>query len=230
MLDEELVKKLINFFSLHTPHSFKKKEIVLHAEETSSCIFFLKSGFIRVYRLSEQGEELTLTILKPFEFFPFSCGTIPVTGNFYLEAITSTEVWKIPQEEFLQFLKRNPEIYYKLTNTIFTRFEGILTRMENLVTKRAYNKVASTILACAQRFGETKNGQIIVGLPLTHKDIAALVGITRETTCLEMKKLEKTGAISYSGRMLIIEDIKKLEEESLFLQNESTGEYQYITL
>lgn len=230
MAEDDLVRRLVDFFNQYNPHSFKRKEIVLHAEDTSSYTFFLKSGFIRVYRLTEQGEELTLTILKPFDFFPFNCGTISSGGNFYLEALTQAEVWKIPQDQFLQFLKDNPEIYYKLTNTIFTRFEGLLIRMEDLVTKRAYNKVASTLLACAQKFGETKNGRVVVDLPLTHKDIAALVGITRETTCLEMKKLEKIGVISYSGRKLVIEDIKKLEEESLFLSDEDSRKYQYITL
>jgi CRP-like cAMP-binding protein len=90
--------------------------------------------------------------------------------------------------------------------------------MEYLVFSNAYTKIATTLISCANKFGEIqKNNSTIIDIPLTHKDIATLVGITRETTSLEMKKLEKQGFISRDGRRLIINNVKKLEEV-IFLQ------------
>lgn len=208
------LQTLDNFFMQYKPLRFHKRDIVLHADDYSPDVFYIKSGYVRVYRISEYGEELTLSILKPGDLFPILWEVDDAPNPYYMEAVTSVEVWRFPRDQFLNFVKDNPDLFYDLTSKLITRFGGMLSRMEYLITSRAYNKVAATLFTCAKRFGVTKEDQVIVDVPLTHKDIATLVGITRETTCLEMKKLERKGLISHLGRLLVIKDMKKLEEES----------------
>lgn len=208
-------QKLNTFFSQFKPIQYKKRTLILHADEVLSNIFFIKNGYIRVYKISEQGEELTLAILKPNDLFPFTYGIHNLPNSYYLEALTPIELWRIPQDTFVSFLQSQPDIFEELTNRILIRFGGLLTRMEYLVFGNAYTKVASIVLICAKQFGEKKEGLIIIPLPLTHKDIATLVGITRETACLEMKKLEKEGIISHQGRNLVVNNIDLLESISL---------------
>ncbi len=178
-------------------------------------VYFVKSGYIRVYRVSEDGEELTLVILKPGDLFPFVWSENDLPNHYYLEALTPVDVLKVPKEKFLSFLESQPRLTYELTSYLLVRFGGLLTRMEYLIFGNAYTKVAATLLVCAKSFGEQQGNQVMVNLPLTHKDIATMVGITRETTCLEMKKLERQGLISHQGRYFIIKDLQGLEHESL---------------
>lgn len=185
--------------------------LLFHPEDITSSVFYIKSGYIRVFRISEEGEELTLTILKPKDFFPLSYAINTTANAYYLEAITTLEVWKAPQDQFLTFIKSNPELFYDLTTRILVRFDGVLTRVENLLFSNANAKIAATLLMCAKGFGEEFHGNTIVKVPLTHRDIATLVGITRETTSLEMKKLEKQGFVTKSGRFIVIKDLKRLE-------------------
>lgn len=213
-------KQLNLFFTQFKPLSYKKKEVVLHAEEYCNNVFYVKEGYLRAYRVSEEGEELTLAILKSEDFFPITWGADNMLNHYYLEALTPIEVLRIPQETFLHFIKSHPDVFYELAAHISIRFGGLLTRMEYLMFGNAYSKVAATLLVCAKRFGRREGKEIIINLPLTHKDIANLVGITRETTCLEMKKLEKKGAITHRSRLLIITDMKKLEQESLVDNNQ----------
>jgi len=204
-------------FSSYKPLRFKRREIVLYADEQVTNIFYIRSGYVRVYRISELGEELTITILKPLDLFPISWGIDHTPNPYYLEAITSLEVYRVSQAQFLRYIRSQPDTFYELASKMLARFDRLLTRMEYLVTGRAYTKVASIILVCAASFGQKQGANVVLSIPLTHRDIAALVGITRETTCLEMKKLEKKGLISHLGRQLIVKDLKKLEEESAFL-------------
>ncbi len=226
MLILNSVSKINLFFQKYKLLKYKKRSMILHANDNSSSVFFIKSGYVRVYRLSEQGEELTLTILKPDDFFPLTYGMNNITNPYYLEAITPLELWSAPQEQFLHFIKDNPDVYEDLTSRLLVRFDGFLSRMEYLVCSNAYIKVAATLLICAKRFGEEQGDSIIFKVPLTHKDIATLVGITRETTSLEMKKLEKAGFVAREGKFLLLRNIKKLEEEILFISQEhSTLDY-----
>ncbi|MBI2600423.1 Crp/Fnr family transcriptional regulator [Candidatus Daviesbacteria bacterium] len=213
MLSENISKKVFNYFQSSTITRFKKKDIVLHPEQNTSLVFSIKSGFARAYRISEDGDELTLMILKSGDIFPLAIGILSDHNNYYIEAITSLEVYSAKEDLFLSFVKSRPEIFYELMTDTLAQFNNLLARMENLVIGKAYSKVVSTLLSCVQSFGQKKGDNVILNLPLTHKDIANLAGITRETTCLEMKKLVNKGLISKSGKLFIVTNLKQLEEE-----------------
>ena len=215
MINPILQEKIDTFFQQYKLLSYKKRTMIQHSNDSSSSVFYIKSGYIRVYRISEDGEELTLTILKPGDFFPLTYGLHHTESSYYLEAITALELWKAPQEHFLRFMKRDVDVLYELTNRIFIRFDGFLARLEYMVFSNAYTKVATTLLMCAKGLGEENGNQIIVKVPLTHKDIATMVGITRETTSLEMKKLERKGLLSRNGKNIIITDYKQLADEAM---------------
>lgn len=214
MLQLDTHAKLDVFFNQYKPLQYRARTIISHPNDAQSSVFYIKGGYLRVFRISEQGEELTLTILKPKDFFPLTYGMTDSSAlnSYYLETVTPLEIWKVRIDQFVSFIKSEPEIYQELTERVLIRFDNMLTKMEYLVFNNAYTKVAATIISCARKFGERKGETVIIPVPLTHKDIATLIGITRETTSLEMKKLEKQGHIARIGKQLIIKDINKLEE------------------
>lgn len=211
MSESQLVANLEQFFQSSRVSSYKRRTLIFQPNDLATTVFYIKSGYVRVYRISEDGEELTLTILKPKDFFPLSYGMNKTANSYYLEAITPLEVWKAPQDQFVDFIKAQPDIMYELTTRILIRFDSLVSRMENLLFSNAHIKIAATLLMCAKGFGEDFNGDTRVNIPLTHRDIATFVGITRETTSLEMKKLEKQGLLKKSGRFIIITNMKRLE-------------------
>ena len=116
---------------------------------------------------------------------------------------------------FIDFVKKDPELFYELTQRLLIRFDGVLARIESMAFSNAYTKVATILLMCAKGLGESYGEQIILRVPLTHKDIATMIGITRETTSLEMKKLERKGLVKRQGKYLVLTNYEKLEEECL---------------
>lgn len=215
MMDKDSRQKLGSFFSQFKLLHYKKNAIILRPEDSPQGVYYLHKGYVRLYALSQDGEELTLIIFKPEDFFPMMWAINDIQTPYYLEAMTAIELWRVSRSQFLDFIKENPDILFELTSRIVTRLGGLLERMEYLVFGNAYQKVASILAICAQRFGEKEGGQIKINVPLTHKDIAMLLGLTRETVSLEMKKLEKKGIITYHGRMIFAKNGQKLENESL---------------
>lgn len=220
MFQSDSLKKLTAFFTHHNPIEFEKGEIILQADDLSSDIFYIESGFVKVYRIAESGEELTLFILKPEDIFPQVINSVGLPNLYYFEALTNLSVRRTPKETLMNFLKKEPELFYDLTDHFLTRFGGLLTRMEYLLLNSAHTKVVTTLLICASNLGEKSGGDVVVKIPLTHKDIANLTGITRETTCLEMKKLERMGLVKRLGRLLVVRDMKRLEKETLLADHE----------
>ena len=208
-------QKLDNFFINHKPFHYKKGEVILRAGEPLSSIFYIKKGYARVYSLSKTGEELTLIIFRAGDFFPTMSILVRPLNTYFIEAMTPCELLRASREEFVAFIKNNPEFHLELTKRILIRFGGVLERMEHLVFGNAGAKIASIILICAERFGKKEGSRIIIEVPLTHSDIASLVGLTRETTSIEIKKLVDKGLIGYKGRQLVVKNLRGLKGKSL---------------
>lgn len=210
-----IAEKLNKFFSKFKKHYYKKGEMILRGGDSPQGVYFINKGYIKDYSISKEGEELTLIIFKPEDFFPMQWVFNNRPNAHYFEAMTEVELWRCKKEEFINFIKDNPDIFFELTSHILIRMGGIMQRMEYLAFGNAYEKVASILMICAERFGEKKGNGSIINIPLTHRDIAMLVGMTRETVSIETKKLERKGIIGYAGRLIFVKNIKKLQEESL---------------
>lgn len=209
------VQKLNSFFSRFKKYHYEKGETILRAGDNPQGVYFVDKGYIRDYSVSKDGEELTLIIFKPGDFFPISWVFNNSPNSHYFEAMTAVELWRCSKEDFLIFVKANPEIFVELTGHIVLRLGGIMQRMEYLAFGNAYEKVASILLILSERFGKKEGENIVIQVPLVHRDIAELLGITRETASIELKKLENKKIIAHHSKFIIVKDQNKLKKESL---------------
>lgn len=207
--------RLESFFRQYRHLRYKKGETVLYAGDDAPGAFMLVHGYVRLYSISKEGEELTLIVYKPGDIFPMLLAVSNVPNPYYIETVTPCELYRAPKDEFLSFIKSNGDVLFELTKRVLIRLGGLLSRMEYLAFGNAYQKIASILHICAERFGEESGTNIIVQVPLTHKDVANFVGVTRETASIEIKKLERKGIITFRGRHVVVKNLSNLRRESL---------------
>jgi CRP-like cAMP-binding protein len=212
---ETVFKELEAFFSTYKILHYKKHEVLMRPDDTPNGIFYLVKGYARLYAISETGEELTLIYFYPGNAFPLTYALNDTPNKYYLEACTPIELRKAPIKDFLAFIHKNPAVFTKITSGILARVNGILERMEYLVFGNSYQKVASIIAICATRFGSDEENGRFTHLPLTHKDLGMMTGLTRETVSTEVKRLERKHLIIYEGKNIIVPNMQKLKEEAL---------------
>lgn len=207
--------ELDNFFQNYPLLTFKKREVLFRSHERPTGVYYLKKGFVRNYAVSLNGEEFTQVIFRIHDFFPMSWA-INNTKNFHTyEAMTEIEAWRAPRGEFQEFIKENPAVLFELMKRVVIRLKGTQQRIEELAFGNANHKVASILLICAERFGvKTRNG-IEIQVPLIHRDIASLVGLTRETVSIEMNKLKKKGIFESSYGFVTVKNMNLLYSHSL---------------
>jgi CRP/FNR family transcriptional regulator len=215
-MEKKPVSKLGLFFSNFRSLNYKKGEVIIRPEDTPPGVFYINRGYVRLYALSESGQELNLIIFQPGDFFPMIWAFNDHALTQYCEAMTPLEVSRAPKEDFREFARKNPEVVWDVTVKILTRLRGLLERMEYMVFGNAYQKVASILVICAERFGFRKGNSIMIKVPLTHRDIASLIGLTRETTSVEIKKLEKLGVILKKGGHFRVKNLDRLKDEAIW--------------
>lgn len=205
---------LLDFFKRFRLYTFKKRDVIIRPFFHVADVFYLKKGFVKCYVTSKDGEELTFVIFKPEDILPMTW----IKNNryfYYFEALTGCEMYRAPKDKFLSFMNSHPEVAEELMVKISTRLRGILQCMESLAFGNAGEKVATTLMICAERFGEKRDKSIFISIPLTQKDIASLVGMTRETTSIEINKLKRQKIISYKRYFITVLNLKKLKSFSL---------------
>jgi CRP-like cAMP-binding protein len=219
-MDGDLKNKLDNFFANAKKFNYKKGEVIIRADDEPAGVYYISEGYVRSYSLTEDGRELTLNIFKPGSYFPMTWAIADIQNSFFYEAMTTLEVSRLPKTEIVDLVKNDNKLLYDLTRRLLIGLNGLVVRMEYLFMGSAYNKVASSILLLARRFGEESKDGLIIRLHFTHQDIASLAGITRETATLEIQNLEKNGLITRENRLIIVKDIERLREESYIYTEE----------
>lgn len=227
-MDNTITDKLEGLFSQFRLVRYYKGQIILQPGDSLQGVYYLKEGYVKFYSISPEGYELTLNIFKPGSYFSMMWAIGNVPNVYIFKAITDVTVWQAPKEEVLSFLKKDPEVLFELTRRTFIGLSGLLERVEYLLFGDAYKKVASVLLMAASRFGEKgDDGEVMIQLTLTHQEIANLANLARETTSIQLKKMERKGIFVQRGHRIVIKNLEKLQEESQIYQDEAPLPYTF---
>ena len=195
--------------------NYGRGETILRAGEEPQGIFLIVKGFVRIYSVREDGQELSLSIYKEGSCFPllWALGNIP--NEYSFEALTDVELKRIPREAAIEYFQNHCEEFYGLMKRVFVGLDGILTNVEYQLSGDAYHRIVSVLYLTAKRFGEADGPEgVRIPIPLAHQNIASLSAVSRETASLMLEKLKDRGLIVYQRKCITVADIEKLERET----------------
>jgi CRP/FNR family transcriptional regulator len=185
---------------------YRKKEFVYLPFEEKQNIYFIKKGNVEIGYLDDDGKELTLDILGEGDIFGQFLGFGFSKG--YARALDEAIICYIRKNEFEYFLQKYPRLTYKLLKLLTLKINSIENKLQDLVFKDVKTRICQQLLRLYQKSGNQKNGKIRI--PLTHQDVAKLVGSTRETASVCLAELKKDGIISYQRRRIFIHSLNEL--------------------
>lgn len=212
MIDDVTVK-LDKFFADFETKPYKKGEMIINAHDPIDHIFYLKKGYVRQYFISPEGEELTLHTYRPGSFFPISLVLTGGANKYFFESWSNVEAKKAPATKVVELIRNDHEILFDLTRRLSAGLTGYLSRTEKATLEGVQSRVISLLVYLAKHFGKEKDGKMIIDLPLTHKEMAAWIGISRETVSREVEKLVTKKLIKDKDRQITINNLKSLETE-----------------
>lgn len=207
--------KIDQFFQDYPRVRLYKGQSIMAAEKDSPDIFWIEQGIIRMYQITDDGDELTLHLFRAPSFFPMMTYLSHRPTNYYFQAVDEVIARKAPGKAVEQLLKQNNDVLFDLTTRFANGITGLLLRIEELAAPHAQQRLTSLLLYLAQTFGHEHEGHIIIDLRLSHDDLAAWIGSARETVSRQMEKLEKDGVLAKQNRQLVIFDLQALEQRAV---------------
>lgn len=208
---------LTSVFEKGTPIRMANNELLYMPEEESTHVYLVLSGEIRLYNINADGREFTLGVFGGNEIVG-ECELLTNSNRTsYAMARGSTELLTLEKSAFLGLLHDSPEVALMLTRFVSFKNRLVERKMESLLFKSAHAKVAEQLLALAEQHGkplESPNGEQVLDIayPITHQEIANLIGATRETVSYVLLDFKALEMILTSRRRIAIRDIKALKD------------------
>lgn len=206
-LDSETLKNLAPRFDLQT---FAPRATIYKAGDEADVIYGLVEGHVKLLRHHGSRSAL-LDILPPGTVFGedalYRAGPRDRTALAY-DAVT---VITITRDDFRRLLGEQPALYDYVFRVVGER----LTRAENKVLDLALDgiarRLAKLLVEMAGRFGDRQaDGRVLISLKLPHREIADLIGSTRESVTMHLNDLRRQRLIDFSNRQILITDLASL--------------------
>jgi CRP-like cAMP-binding protein len=207
-LSQQEEKEVSRYLSLST---FRKKEAIFSEGDSSDWFYIVKSGKVKITKLSQEGKELILEVISPLEFF----GGIAVIRGFPYPAnavaMEDTELVKIARKDLLSLMDRFPALMYCMAMNIGDRIKGSHETLKSIALEKVEARIAALLVKLSDKAGEKITEGVLINMKLTKQDIAEMVGTTVETSIRTMSKLTKAGIVSAKAGKIVIRDLTKLK-------------------
>ncbi len=212
MENSSVIKKVQDFFLPYKKAAFSQGSTLISPQKDPGNVYYLVSGSVKMYAVSEDGEEIILHIFRDNSFFPLMLFLSETKNTYYYEAVSDTVVAIAPYDKVTSFVRSDPEILIDLSIRFSKAITGLLTRIEGLAFQEAFSKVLSLFLYVGEKFGTPSSDGIFITLELTHQDIASWVSVRRETASRQLEKMTQEGLIHMRDRHYVISSMEALKQ------------------
>jgi CRP-like cAMP-binding protein len=214
-MDKTNKKKLEAYFEKTRLKKYNKRELLFRPGDELRDICYIKSGYVRVYSVTKDGQEVTLQLFKPVFYLSLIQAINKFSNHFFFEAVTPVEMWVANREETLSFINKDKELSDQINKEIMGEFMELIGNIEYLISGNAYMKVARVIHNLVTKYGEVKGKEMVVKFGTPHRMIASMTGLTRETVTLQILKMEKNKLLVNKGKLIYVKNMDKLADAAM---------------
>lgn len=179
--------------------TLKKDQVLFHEAASATDYFQVESGSVKMYSVSQDGQEFIQGIFTAGESFgePALIGRFPYPGS--VVAIQPSKVWKLPGDYFLQMLKENFDLHLKMDQVLCQRLKYKSMLLSEISSYEPEHRIISLL-----KYYKSKNAtsdRILI--PYTRQQLADMSGLRVETVIRTVKKMEKEKKLSLAGHKIL---------------------------
>jgi CRP-like cAMP-binding protein len=182
----------------------ERGEVLFRQGERATRFFLVRSGHIKLYRLSPAGQEKVIDVMGPGRTFAEAVmfmqgGTYPV----HAEALDPAEVIAIENETFRETLRHSFDTCSRLLATMSAHLHTLVSEVEGLYLHNATYRVVSYLL---QEGAPEQAPGGVVRLEVPKHILAGLLSVKPETLSRVLAGLRDQGLIEVHGQEIALLD------------------------
>lgn len=186
--------------------SFERGKTIFFPGDPAERVYFLLKGAVKLSRVYETGEEITVALLRENSVFGvLSLITGQRSDRFYHSvAFTAVELLSAPIEQVELALKTNSDLPLLLLQGLSSRILQTEMMIETLAHRDMGSRLVSFLLILCRDFGVPMPDGIRIDLKLSHQAIAEAIGSTRVTVTRLLGELRDDNLISIHKKKITV--------------------------
>lgn len=194
-LEEETLKEIESFSK---EMSFPKEGIIFYEGDDSKYLYLLKSGIIKLYKVTSHDKEVILKYFHANELIAEVANFEQIPYPATAQAFTPVEVIMIDFSKFKSIIYNNPSLAFKIQTSLIKKIKNLENLVSMHVVLDSQERVAKYIVEHTEEFFNTKN-------ILT----AEILNISPETLSRILRNFKSEGLIDSSKKTANTEELKQ---------------------
>jgi CRP/FNR family transcriptional regulator, cyclic AMP receptor protein len=187
--------------------------VVYTRGEPERYLYFLTEGVLKLYKSYGGHKEAILTLLEEGSVFGEPDPHTGMAHRDSAEAVVCSRVAAVDKPALLRHVRRDP----MCTLALLSAYEQWIRRHEQAIVRLAHRpirpRLASSLLELSDRFGEATEGEVAIGVCLTHRTLAEMTASSRVGVSKEMAHFRREGLVETRGKgQIILLDRARLDE------------------
>ncbi len=173
-------------------------------------LYAVLEGAVRISAVNAQGKEAVLSLVETPYWFGEIClfDNLPRTHDAM--AMGPCTLLQVPQASMLDLLAEHPAYWRDVALLMSHKLRLSLINIEQMSLMPASTRLAHRLLMIAEGYGEIDQARRMLQLP--QEDLAAMLGLSRQTTNSLLKALEQQGIIGLSYGAIEVLDLPGLRQ------------------
>jgi CRP/FNR family transcriptional regulator, cyclic AMP receptor protein len=184
--------------------AFDRGAVILREGDVADSVYVIVAGQVKVYIEDklDPSREVILKTLKAGDFF----GELPLFDaaprNASVAALEPCQLQVLSYRAFKRAIQGSPDIAHHVMSTLANRLRHANQKITSLALLGIHGRVSRTLMELAIM----SNGRRVVGEPFTQKDLASMIGASREMVNRTLQDLQDDGFISVHRKSITILD------------------------
>jgi CRP-like cAMP-binding protein len=193
----------------HDIIEYKKKQTIYSEGQHPNKLYYIESGKVKVFKTSDSGKELIVSLLSAGDFF----GYIPLIENVvyeeFAETLEESSIRVIPKKEFEQLITTNQEIALKIIKLLANNISEKEQQLVALAYHSLRKRVADALLTLKKKY--SNNEEENFSMSISRDDLANIAGTATESLIRTLSDFKNEKLIEIKdGKITIIAE-KKLQ-------------------
>lgn len=204
-------RELASVESLCSIGTFAKQEEIYGERETTTDVFFILVGAIRVRSVSGSGREVIFSDVTAGGIFGEFSAIDGLPRSATIVALTDCKLARMRASAFFELLRQNNGVCVRVVELLVGKIRAMSERVFETSALVVRERLRRELFRLATTTGK-KEGRIITISPApTHYEIAARIGSHREAVTREFNLLELEKVVEIGRRSIRILDMQRLK-------------------
>jgi CRP/FNR family cyclic AMP-dependent transcriptional regulator len=191
----------------------RRRRFVYRAGEPADCLYAIITGRIKLCRIEpDSGREAVIDILPEGSL----CGESALyssAGQRENSAIAyeNSKLLRIPALDFKRGMAEDTALHDYTFRLVGQRLEHAERRLADFALNAIPARLDRLLVDFSNRYGVPEPEGVLIDIPLPHREIASIVGSTRESVTVRLNAMRREGTIEFVNRRILIKRPATLE-------------------